>query len=163
MFISLCLLSGQEPCSSTLDCRITPKLTSTWAAVCTHQAETHTLHPSMSFPSSIPPHLSHSFSLSLFIPTLSHLSSLFPSFPFLLGSSTPNALLSHNDQVTWHHPIRSSLTTQMIGSESSYGSSPSSSSSSPREVTLWMGARHQRKEALQIFAREVAPAGTGMG
>ena len=58
-----------------------------------------------------------------------------------------------------------SLTTtvhQMIGSESSYGRSPSFSSS-PREVTLWMGARHQRKEPLQIFAREIAPAGTGMG
>ena len=130
---------------------------------CLHTSGWNTYSPPLYvLPSSSLPISPIPFSLSLFIPTLSHLSSLFPSFPFLLGSSTPNALLSHNDQVTWLHPIRSSLTTQMIGSESSYGSSPSSSSS-PREVTLWMGARHQRKEALQIFAREVAPAGTGMG
>ena len=118
----------------------------------------HTFHPSMSFPSTIPPHLSH-----FFLPPSVHPHPFpplfsFSFFPFL----QPNPLLSHNDQVTWLDPIGSSLTTQMIGSESSYGHSPSSSSS-PREVTLWMGARHQRKEALQIFAREIAPAGTGMG
>ena len=112
----------------------------------------------------------------LFLPTLP--SSLVPTlssalllFLSLLESSTPKCNIGSHDQVTWLHPIRFkkkiSLIThhpvhQMIGSESSYGCSPSFSSS-PREVTLWMGARHQRKEALQIFAREIAPAGTGMG
>jgi len=47
-----------------------------------------------------------------------------------------------------------------IGSETSYG--PTHSSLSPREVALWIGVQHPKKEALQIFAREIAPAGTGM-
>lgn len=27
---------------------------------------------------------------------------------------------------------------------------------------MWIGVQHQQKEALEIFSREVAPAGTGM-
>lgn len=32
-----------------------------------------------------------------------------------------------------------------------------------REAVLWMAVYHKQKEALEIFSREVAPAGTGMG
>ena len=32
-----------------------------------------------------------------------------------------------------------------------------------REVVLWMSVHHSDKKALAIFAREIAPAGTGMG
>lgn len=55
---------------------------------------------------------------------------------------------------------------QMIGSGASYGPSSSSSSlelaSRAREVVMWIGVQHKQKQALEIFAREVAPAGTGM-
>ena len=33
----------------------------------------------------------------------------------------------------------------------------------PRECTVWMAAHHSDKRALEILAREIAPAGTGMG
>lgn len=32
-----------------------------------------------------------------------------------------------------------------------------------REIVSWIAVEHEQKEALDIFAREVAPAGTGMG
>lgn len=57
------------------------------------------------------------------------------------------------------------LSMQMIGSGASYGSSSSSSlelASRAREVVMWIGVQHKQKQALEIFAREVAPAGTGM-
>lgn len=50
---------------------------------------------------------------------------------------------------------------QILGTESSYGCH-ACSSLNPREVVLWLGVRHQQKAALEIFAREIAPAGTGM-
>lgn len=28
---------------------------------------------------------------------------------------------------------------------------------------MWIGVQHQQKQALELFSREVAPAGTGMG
>ncbi len=28
---------------------------------------------------------------------------------------------------------------------------------------MWIGVKHQKKEALELFTREIAPAGTGMG
>lgn len=33
----------------------------------------------------------------------------------------------------------------------------------PRECTVWIAAHHKEKRALEILAREIAPAGTGMG
>ena len=33
----------------------------------------------------------------------------------------------------------------------------------PRECVLWLTVAHQQKKALELFSREVAPAGTGMG
>lgn len=34
---------------------------------------------------------------------------------------------------------------------------------SSREAVLWMAVHHKQKKALELFAREIAPAGTGMG
>lgn len=51
---------------------------------------------------------------------------------------------------------------QIIGSEKSYGEH-STQSAERREVTMWLGVKHEKKEALELFTREIAPAGTGMG
>lgn len=32
-----------------------------------------------------------------------------------------------------------------------------------REAVIWMAVHHQQKKALEVFSREVAPAGTGAG
>ena len=32
-----------------------------------------------------------------------------------------------------------------------------------RDIAMWLAVCHPRKEALNIFGREIAPAGTGMG
>ena len=50
---------------------------------------------------------------------------------------------------------------QMIGSEASYGPSHMLTWQS-KEVVMWIGVQHQQKQALEIFVREIAPAGTGM-
>ena len=49
---------------------------------------------------------------------------------------------------------------EFLGSEHSYG--PHALNTNTREAVLWLAAQHSRKEALEIFAREIAPAGTGM-
>ena len=50
----------------------------------------------------------------------------------------------------------------MVGSGCSYshGGEPGGE---VKEVCMWLGVRHTHKEALSIFSRELAPAGTGMG
>lgn len=53
-------------------------------------------------------------------------------------------------------------TFQIIGSERSYGRHKSPGNA-PREITMWIGVKHQEKKALELFTREIAPAGTGMG
>lgn len=47
---------------------------------------------------------------------------------------------------------------EVLGTESCYG--PNAQTYSPREVILRVTVTHRRKEALDLFAREVAPAGT---
>lgn len=32
-----------------------------------------------------------------------------------------------------------------------------------REAVIWLAVHHKQKKALELFSREVAPAGTGMG
>lgn len=32
-----------------------------------------------------------------------------------------------------------------------------------REAVIWMAVQHKQKKALELFSREIAPAGTGMG
>uniref|UniRef100_A0A671LGD2 Si:ch73-132f6.5 n=1 Tax=Sinocyclocheilus anshuiensis TaxID=1608454 RepID=A0A671LGD2_9TELE len=50
---------------------------------------------------------------------------------------------------------------QVLGAEDTYG--PHAVDTSPREAVVWMAVHHKQKKALELFSREVAPAGTGMG
>ncbi|XP_067118073.1 uncharacterized protein [Osmerus mordax] len=54
----------------------------------------------------------------------------------------------------------SSVNIQVLGAEDTYG--PHAENKGQREVVLWMSALHRQKKALEVFAREIAPAGTGM-
>ncbi|XP_063042684.1 uncharacterized protein LOC134437150 [Engraulis encrasicolus] len=54
----------------------------------------------------------------------------------------------------------SSVNIQILGAEDTYG--PHASGRSTREAVLWMSVHHKQKKALEMFAREIAPAGTGM-
>nr|XP_040037371.1 uncharacterized protein LOC120822080 isoform X3 [Gasterosteus aculeatus aculeatus] len=55
----------------------------------------------------------------------------------------------------------SSVNIQILGAEDTYGADARCQQSS-REAVIWMAAHHKQKKALEIFAREIAPAGTGM-
>ncbi|KAL2079341.1 hypothetical protein ACEWY4_025085 [Coilia grayii] len=54
----------------------------------------------------------------------------------------------------------SSVNIQILGAEDTYG--PHASGRSTREAVIWMAVHHRQKKALEMFAREIAPAGTGM-
>lgn len=54
----------------------------------------------------------------------------------------------------------SSVNVQILGAEDTYG--PNARSKGSREAVIWMAAHHKQKKALELFAREIAPAGTGM-
>ncbi|XP_028420118.1 uncharacterized protein LOC114545791 isoform X2 [Perca flavescens] len=54
----------------------------------------------------------------------------------------------------------SSVNIQILGAEDTYG--PNARRKDSREVVVWMAAHHKQKKALELFAREIAPAGTGM-
>ncbi|EDO45659.1 predicted protein [Nematostella vectensis] len=53
---------------------------------------------------------------------------------------------------------------QVLGSEQTYGkhASPGIMNAGPREAVLWLAVHHHQKQALSIFAREIASAGTSM-
>ncbi|XP_043954623.1 uncharacterized protein lratb.1 [Gambusia affinis] len=53
-----------------------------------------------------------------------------------------------------------SVHIQVLGAEDTYG--PNARRKDCREAVIWMAVHHQQKKALEIFSREVAPAGTGM-
>uniref|UniRef100_A0A3Q0SAB5 Si:ch73-132f6.5 n=1 Tax=Amphilophus citrinellus TaxID=61819 RepID=A0A3Q0SAB5_AMPCI len=50
----------------------------------------------------------------------------------------------------------SSVNIQVLGAEDTYGANDS------REAVIWLAVHHKQKKALELFSREVAPAGTGM-
>ncbi|XP_053271813.1 uncharacterized protein lratb.1 [Pleuronectes platessa] len=54
----------------------------------------------------------------------------------------------------------SSVNVQVLGAEDTYG--PNADTKGSREAVIWMAVSHKQKKALELFAREVAPAGTGM-
>ncbi|XP_035849772.1 uncharacterized protein LOC116035193 isoform X2 [Sander lucioperca] len=54
----------------------------------------------------------------------------------------------------------SSVNIQILGAEDTYG--PNARRKDSREAVVWMAAHHTQKKALELFAREIAPAGTGM-
>ncbi|XP_061524734.1 uncharacterized protein lratb.1 isoform X1 [Phycodurus eques] len=49
---------------------------------------------------------------------------------------------------------------QVLGAEDTYGANGSNKDA--REAVLWLAVRHKDKKALEVFSREIAPAGTGM-
>ncbi|XP_043919433.1 uncharacterized protein LOC122794902 [Protopterus annectens] len=55
------------------------------------------------------------------------------------------------------------VNVQILGSESTYGPNARMvGDNGPREAVVWLAVHHSQKKALEIFSREVAPAGTGM-
>ncbi|XP_060034904.1 uncharacterized protein LOC107522863 isoform X2 [Erinaceus europaeus] len=57
----------------------------------------------------------------------------------------------------------SEVHVQILGSEETYGAQAKAHlNGGPREVVLWLSVHHKQKKAVEIFSREVAPAGTGM-
>jgi len=50
---------------------------------------------------------------------------------------------------------------QVFGSESSFGAAAVPATQFPREAVLWMAVKHQDKRAIQMWAKEIAAAGTG--
>ncbi|XP_064637287.1 uncharacterized protein LOC135493693 isoform X2 [Lineus longissimus] len=53
------------------------------------------------------------------------------------------------------------VNVQVIGSESTYGNQ-AHINYDLRESAVWIAVHHRNKKALEFFAREIAPAGTGM-
>ncbi|XP_052546318.1 uncharacterized protein LOC128084368 isoform X1 [Tympanuchus pallidicinctus] len=58
----------------------------------------------------------------------------------------------------------SAVNIQVLGSEDTYGphARRSIDGQGPREAVIWLAVHHKQKEALEIFSKEIAPAGTGM-
>ncbi|MGH0161643.1 UNVERIFIED_CONTAM: hypothetical protein FKN15_041774 [Acipenser sinensis] len=54
------------------------------------------------------------------------------------------------------------VNVQILGSEDTYGPHAKNKDGGPREAVVWLAVRHSQKRALELFAREIAPAGTGM-
>ncbi|GLD71927.1 uncharacterized protein AKAME5_002325100 [Lates japonicus] len=54
----------------------------------------------------------------------------------------------------------SSVNVQVLGAEDTYGANAHSKGC--REAVIWMAVHHKQKKALELFSREIAPAGTGM-
>ncbi|XP_022530460.2 uncharacterized protein LOC103024001 [Astyanax mexicanus] len=55
----------------------------------------------------------------------------------------------------------SDINIQVLGAEDTYGPH-ACNTIALREAVLWMAVHHKQKKALELFSREVAPAGTGM-
>ncbi|RLW08866.1 hypothetical protein DV515_00002660 [Chloebia gouldiae] len=57
----------------------------------------------------------------------------------------------------------SAVNIQVLGSEDTYGPHARRSiDGGPREAVIWLAVHHKQREAVEIFSREIAPAGTGM-
>nr|XP_056711029.1 uncharacterized protein LOC130482339 [Euleptes europaea] len=57
----------------------------------------------------------------------------------------------------------SAVNIQILGSEETYGPHAKRNiEGGPREAVIWLAVLHKQKQAVEIFSREVAPAGTGM-
>ncbi|XP_068045296.1 uncharacterized protein [Anomalospiza imberbis] len=58
----------------------------------------------------------------------------------------------------------SAVNVQVLGSEDTYGphARRSIDGQGPREAVIWLAVHHKQREAVEIFSKEIAPAGTGM-
>jgi len=73
-----------------------------------------------------------------------------------------NAILNRSRAINKHMGMDDFSDTYVtaIGDEESFGKN--ASKAKPREVAMWMSVKHKEKKALDIWAREIASAGTGM-
>ena len=79
--------------------------------------------------------------------------------PLMWAKECFDVIVDHAQTIILLFPFYPSF--KIIGSEESYGDAARSLGS--REVVLWLAVKHSQKVALEIFAREIAPGGTGMG
>ncbi|KAF6095140.1 hypothetical protein HJG60_012107 [Phyllostomus discolor] len=57
----------------------------------------------------------------------------------------------------------SEVHVQILGSEEAYGAQAKANlNGGPGEAVLWLSVHHKEKKAVEIFSREIVPAGTGM-
>jgi hypothetical protein len=80
------------------------------------------------------------------------------------GRKTAEAILKRSSSLFKSSKLPDFLRTfvQILGSEEAYGDSARQENLSTRDAILWMGVHHQEKKGLEIFAKEIASAGTGM-
>uniref|UniRef100_A0A4W3IFW9 Si:ch73-132f6.5 n=1 Tax=Callorhinchus milii TaxID=7868 RepID=A0A4W3IFW9_CALMI len=55
-----------------------------------------------------------------------------------------------------------SVNVEVLGSGETYGGERAVKRG-PHEAVIWLAVQHMQKKALELFSREIAPAGTGMG
>ncbi|KAM8938652.1 uncharacterized protein RCH25_052259 isoform 2-T2 [Pelodytes ibericus] len=79
------------------------------------------------------------------------------------GRRTAESILRRTRDMFTHlgYEDFSAVNVQLIGAEDSYGPHAKGKNLA-REAVIWLGVHHREKKALEVFAREVAPAGTGM-
>ncbi|XP_063314614.1 uncharacterized protein LOC134614581 [Pelobates fuscus] len=78
------------------------------------------------------------------------------------GRRTAESILRRTRDMFTHlgYDDFSAVNVQIIGAEDTYG--PHAKDKLAREAVIWLAVHHREKKALEIFAREIAPAGTGM-
>ncbi|XP_057312521.1 uncharacterized protein LOC130654031 [Hydractinia symbiolongicarpus] len=78
------------------------------------------------------------------------------------GEKVANSILKRCQRIFHSLGLKDFRNTnvELLGSEGNYGKHRNNYNS--REAVLWLAVEHEQKEALDIFAREIAPAGTGM-
>lgn len=79
------------------------------------------------------------------------------------GRRTAESILKRTREMFAQHGLEdySAVHVQIIGAEDVYGPN-AKGKDLVREAVVWLGVHHKQKKALEIFAREIAPAGTGM-
>nr|DBA29028.1 TPA: hypothetical protein GDO54_009298 [Pyxicephalus adspersus] len=79
------------------------------------------------------------------------------------GRRTAESILRRTRDMFTHLGLEdySAVHLQILGAEDSYGPHARGKDLA-REAVIWLGVHHKQKKALEIFAREIAPAGTGM-
>ncbi|XP_068134994.1 uncharacterized protein [Hyperolius riggenbachi] len=79
------------------------------------------------------------------------------------GRRTAESILRRTRDMFKHLGLEdySAVHLQVIGAEDAYGPH-ARGKDLVREAVIWLSVHHKQKNALEIFAREIAPAGTGM-
>nr|XP_057922747.1 uncharacterized protein lratb.1 [Doryrhamphus excisus] len=78
------------------------------------------------------------------------------------GRRTAESIIKRTRRIFKHLGMDdfTSVNIQVLGAEDTYGANACNIDN--REVVLWMAVQHKDKKALEVFSREIAPAGTGM-